>query len=119
MTLMCFIIYTLQFAGFQVFIQAVEQLIKDEASGKMSSDQLVWLYTIMISATVVKLALWFYCKSSGNKIVRAYAKVLSVFSFFFFFLFYFFPFLLHLVECIFPSISQFLCLKCHLSGSLL
>ncbi|KAH7532325.1 hypothetical protein FEM48_Zijuj04G0007900 [Ziziphus jujuba var. spinosa] len=38
--------------GFQVFIQAVEQLIKDEPSEKMSSDQLVWLYTIMLSATV-------------------------------------------------------------------
>ncbi|KAG6386488.1 hypothetical protein SASPL_155391 [Salvia splendens] len=38
------------------------------------SDQLVWLYSIMLSATAVKLALWFYCKSSGNKIVRAYAE---------------------------------------------
>ncbi|KAF3947049.1 hypothetical protein CMV_026766 [Castanea mollissima] len=28
----------------------------------------------MISATVVKLALWIYCKSSENDIVRAYAK---------------------------------------------
>ncbi|PON65164.1 Cation efflux protein [Parasponia andersonii] len=60
--------------GFQVFIQAVEQLVKDEPSEKMSSDQLVWLYSIMIFATVVKLVLWVYCKSSGNKIVRAYAK---------------------------------------------
>ncbi|XP_022730859.1 metal tolerance protein 4-like [Durio zibethinus] len=40
----------------------------------MSSSQLVWLYTIMLSATVVQLALWIYCKSSSNKIVRAYAK---------------------------------------------
>lgn len=48
----------------------------------MSSDQLVWLYTIMISATVVKLALWFYCKSSGNDIVRAYAKVTFFLLFF-------------------------------------
>nr|AYW01707.1 MTP6 protein [Morus alba] len=60
--------------GLQVFIQAVEQLIKDEPSEKMSLEQLVWLLAIMISATVVKLALWVYCKSSGNKIVRAYAK---------------------------------------------
>ncbi|KAF3946397.1 hypothetical protein CMV_027331 [Castanea mollissima] len=28
----------------------------------------------MISATVVKLALWIYCKNSENDIVRAYAK---------------------------------------------
>ncbi|XP_057483228.1 metal tolerance protein 4-like [Actinidia eriantha] len=60
--------------GFQVLVQAVEQLIKDEPSEKMTSDQLIWLYTIMISATVVKLALWFYCRSSQNEIVRAYAK---------------------------------------------
>lgn len=60
--------------GFQVLIQALEQLIKDEPSEKMSSDQLLWLVTIMLSATVVKLALWIYCRSSSNKIVRAYAK---------------------------------------------
>ncbi|KAF3442667.1 hypothetical protein FNV43_RR16583 [Rhamnella rubrinervis] len=60
--------------GFQVLVQAVEQLIKDTPSEKMTSDQLVWLYTIMLTATGVKLVLWFYCRSSGNKIVRAYAK---------------------------------------------
>ncbi|BBG99652.1 Cation efflux family protein [Prunus dulcis] len=60
--------------GFQVLIQAVEQLVTDDPTEKMSSSQLVWLYVIMIFATVVKLALWFYCRSSGNKIVRAYAK---------------------------------------------
>lgn len=60
--------------GFQVLIQAVEQLIKDEPSDKMTSGQLIWLYTIMLTATGVKLLLWLYCRSSGNKIVRAYAK---------------------------------------------
>ncbi|XP_043693614.1 metal tolerance protein 4-like isoform X2 [Telopea speciosissima] len=60
--------------GFQVLIQAMEQLIKDDPSEKMTSDQLVWLYTIMLSATVVKLGLWIYCRTSGNTIVRAYAK---------------------------------------------
>ncbi|XP_026391920.1 metal tolerance protein 4-like isoform X1 [Papaver somniferum] len=60
--------------GFQVLIQAVEQLIKDEPSKKMDSSQLVWLYSIMLSATAVKLSLWFYCRSSRNEIVRAYAK---------------------------------------------
>ncbi|KAK3042240.1 hypothetical protein RJ639_001835 [Escallonia herrerae] len=60
--------------GFQVLVQAIEELIKDKASDKMTSDQLVWLYTIMITATVVKLALWLYCRSSGSDIVRAYAK---------------------------------------------
>ncbi|KAL6966318.1 Metal tolerance protein 4 [Sarracenia purpurea var. burkii] len=60
--------------GFQVLILAVEQLIEDKSSDKMSRSQLVWLFTIMISATVVKLALWLYCRSSGSEIVRAYAK---------------------------------------------
>ncbi|KAK3019115.1 hypothetical protein RJ639_004107 [Escallonia herrerae] len=62
------------YAGFQVLVQAVEQLIKDETSDKMTTDQLVWLYAVMLTATAVKLALWVYCRSSGNKIVRAYAK---------------------------------------------
>lgn len=61
--------------GFQVLVQAVEQLIKGQPYEKMTSEQLVWLYAIMLTATGVKLALWFYCRSSGNKIVRAYAKV--------------------------------------------
>ncbi|KEH28211.1 Mn-specific cation diffusion facilitator transporter MTP8.1 [Medicago truncatula] len=59
--------------GFQVLTTAVEQLIQNDPSEKMSYDQLVWLYSIMIFATLVKLALWFYCKNSGNKIVLAYA----------------------------------------------
>ncbi|RVX12852.1 Metal tolerance protein 4 [Vitis vinifera] len=60
--------------GFQILIEAVEELVKDKASDKMSSDQLIWLYTIMLSATAVKLALWLYCRTSRNKIVRAYAN---------------------------------------------
>ncbi|KAF5748804.1 metal tolerance protein 4-like [Tripterygium wilfordii] len=60
--------------GFQILIQAVGQLIEDKPSEKMSANQLGWLCSIMIIATVVKLALWFYCRSSGNSIVRAYAK---------------------------------------------
>lgn len=61
--------------GFQVLTTAVEQLIENNPSEKMSYDQLLWLYAIMIFATVVKLALWFYCRTSGNKIVLAYADV--------------------------------------------
>ncbi|KAI5675170.1 hypothetical protein M9H77_06120 [Catharanthus roseus] len=60
--------------GFQVLIQAVEQLVENSPPKKMDSSQLIWLYSIMITATVVKLALWIYCKSSKNEIVRAYAK---------------------------------------------
>ncbi|CAN6558883.1 unnamed protein product [Malus baccata var. baccata] len=60
--------------GFQVFIQALEQLITGNATEKMSAEQLEWLYAIMIFATLVKLALWLYCRTSGNKIVRTYSK---------------------------------------------
>ncbi|KAK1393226.1 Metal tolerance protein 4 [Heracleum sosnowskyi] len=60
--------------GFQVLIQAVEQLIRDEPSENMNNEKLIWLYTIMLTATGVKLVLWIYCRSSGNRIVRAYAK---------------------------------------------
>lgn len=60
--------------GFQVLIQAVEQLIKDKPFEKMSLEELIWLSAIMLTATGVKLVLWIYCRSSGNKIVRAYAK---------------------------------------------
>ncbi|XP_074292600.1 metal tolerance protein 4-like [Silene latifolia] len=60
--------------GFQVLIQAVEQIVKSEANEKMDRSQFVWLFGIMISATVVKMVLFLYCRSSGNEIVRAYAK---------------------------------------------
>ncbi|KAG5550686.1 hypothetical protein RHGRI_015592 [Rhododendron griersonianum] len=60
--------------GFQILIQAVEELVKDEGSENLTTDQLIWLCTIMLTATVVKLALWLYCRSSGSDIVRAYAK---------------------------------------------
>ncbi|KAJ8436772.1 hypothetical protein Cgig2_032000 [Carnegiea gigantea] len=60
--------------GFQVLIQAVEQLIKNEPMDKMTSEQLIWLCVVMGMATIVKLALFLYCRSSRNEIVRAYAK---------------------------------------------
>ncbi|XP_040376650.1 metal tolerance protein 3 [Oryza brachyantha] len=60
--------------GFQVLIQAVEELVANNPGEKMTKEQLIWLYSIMLSATVVKLALYIYCRSSGNSIVRAYAK---------------------------------------------
>ncbi|XP_054784594.1 metal tolerance protein 4-like [Prosopis cineraria] len=60
--------------GIQVLIEAVEQLIKGAPSEKMNSDQMVWLCIIMLTATGVKLLLWFYCRSSRDKIVHAYAE---------------------------------------------
>ncbi|KAL9413631.1 hypothetical protein AB3S75_042171 [Citrus x aurantiifolia] len=40
---------------FQVLIEAVQELGKDEEPTKMSTIQLAWLYSIMIGATLVKL----------------------------------------------------------------
>ncbi|KAE9594464.1 hypothetical protein Lal_00001245 [Lupinus albus] len=59
--------------GFQVLLTALEQLIENSPGEKMTTEQLIWLYSIMIFATVVKFILWLYCRSSGNKIVRAFA----------------------------------------------
>ncbi|XP_057440106.1 metal tolerance protein 4-like [Lotus japonicus] len=59
--------------GFQVLITALQQLIEDKPSEKMSAEELIWLCSVMIFATAVKLILWLYCRSSENKIVRAYA----------------------------------------------
>lgn len=58
-----------------MLVQALEQLIKDKPSEKMISENLIWLYAIMLTATGVKLVLWCYCRSSVNTIVRTYAKV--------------------------------------------
>ncbi|PHT29519.1 putative metal tolerance protein C3 [Capsicum baccatum] len=57
-----------------VLIQAVEQLVENKPPEKMTLNQLAWLYSIMLTAAVVKLALWLYCESSRNDIVLAYAK---------------------------------------------
>ncbi|KAF3653986.1 hypothetical protein FXO38_15361 [Capsicum annuum] len=59
---------------FLVLIQAMEQLVENKPPEKMTLNQLAWLYSIMLTAAVVKLAMWLYCKSTGNDIVRAYAK---------------------------------------------
>ncbi|KAB1227920.1 Metal tolerance protein 4 [Morella rubra] len=60
--------------GFQILLQAVEQLVENNPSEDLSSGQLIWMCVIMLFATLVKLVLWIYCKSSRNEIVRAYAQ---------------------------------------------
>ncbi|KAH1077904.1 hypothetical protein GLYMA_19G150000v4 [Glycine max] len=63
--------------GFQVLVEAVQQLIKGKPTLKMTSDQLFWLYIIMLIATGVKLLPWLYCRSSGNKIADHYFDVIT------------------------------------------
>ncbi|MCO5547316.1 hypothetical protein L7F22_000764 [Adiantum nelumboides] len=60
--------------GVQVLIEAVRQLLAHDASSKMSTSELEWLCSIMGIATVVKLALFLYCRSFKNEIIRAYSK---------------------------------------------
>jgi divalent metal cation (Fe/Co/Zn/Cd) transporter len=40
----------------------------------LTSDQEKWLVDIMLSVTLVKLALVIYCRSFTNEIVKAYAQ---------------------------------------------
>ncbi|XP_026381037.1 metal tolerance protein 4-like [Papaver somniferum] len=60
--------------GLQVLIESGKKLLLNEEPLKMDWSQLVWLYSIMLSASAVKLSLWFYCRSSPSEIVRACAK---------------------------------------------
>ncbi|XP_047259921.1 25S rRNA (cytosine-C(5))-methyltransferase NOP2A-like [Capsicum annuum] len=62
----------------KVLIQAVEQLVENKPPEKMTLNHLAWLYSIMLTTAVVKLALWLYWKSSVNDIVRAYTKEFSL-----------------------------------------
>ncbi|XP_058725518.1 metal tolerance protein 4-like [Vicia villosa] len=58
---------------FQVLFTAVDKLIRNSPSEKMTEEQQVWLCSIMMFAIAMKLMLWLYYRSSGNKIVRTYA----------------------------------------------
>jgi hypothetical protein len=59
-----------------VLVQAIEQLTKDEPSEKMGSARLFWLHNYFDCHRCESSALiWTYCRSSGIKIVTAYAKV--------------------------------------------
>ncbi|CAN0879114.1 Metal tolerance protein 3 [Linum grandiflorum] len=40
----------------------------------MSESQLMWTCAIMVTTTLMKFYLWFYCRASTNQIVQAYAK---------------------------------------------
>ncbi|KAF3634715.1 hypothetical protein FXO37_26342 [Capsicum annuum] len=52
---------------YMVLIQAVEQLVENKPPEKMTLNQLAWLYSIMLTAAVVKLALWLYCDGVVTK----------------------------------------------------
>ncbi|CAI9113635.1 OLC1v1014274C1 [Oldenlandia corymbosa var. corymbosa] len=62
--------------GFGVLVQATQEILEENKHSDNSPQNLeFWLYPIMLSATLLKLGLWLYCKNSKNEIVQAYAKV--------------------------------------------
>ncbi|CAN0840932.1 Metal tolerance protein 3, partial [Linum grandiflorum] len=60
--------------GLGVLIQGVRTLVTNEPAEKMTGSQLMWMCVIMVTATLMKLSLWFYCRNSVNHIVQAYAN---------------------------------------------
>ncbi|XP_002972024.2 metal tolerance protein 4 [Selaginella moellendorffii] len=59
--------------GLQIFLEGVKQLFEKSEENQLSQSQWVWLLVIMGTATLVKLALFFYCRAFDNEIIRAYA----------------------------------------------
>ncbi|ONM36582.1 Metal tolerance protein 11 [Zea mays] len=60
--------------GLQIILESVRSLVSDGDEFSLTSDQEKWLVDIMLSVTLVKLALVIYCRSFTNEIVKAYAQ---------------------------------------------
>ncbi|KAG6535209.1 metal tolerance protein 5-like [Zingiber officinale] len=60
--------------GLQIILESVRSLMSDENEFSLTWKQETWLVDIMISVTLVKLALVIYCRSFTNEIVKAYAQ---------------------------------------------
>lgn len=60
--------------GLQIILESVRSLVSDGDEFSLTSDQEKWLVDIMLSVTLVKLALVLYCRSFTNEIVKAYAQ---------------------------------------------
>nr|XP_019706398.1 metal tolerance protein 5 isoform X1 [Elaeis guineensis] len=60
--------------GLQIILESVHSLISDEDGFSLTKQQERWVVGIMSSATLVKLALVFYCRLFTNEIVKAYAQ---------------------------------------------
>ena len=52
----------------------ISELILQKDEFSLTSEQEKWVVDIMISVTLVKLALVIYCRSFTNEIVKAYAQ---------------------------------------------
>jgi len=60
--------------GLQIILESMRSLVSDKDEFSLTSEQEKWVVDIMISVTLVKLALVIYCRSFTNEIVKAYAQ---------------------------------------------
>ncbi|KAJ1286133.1 hypothetical protein BS78_03G329500 [Paspalum vaginatum] len=60
--------------GLQIILESVRSLVSDGDEFSLTGEQEKWLVDIMVSVTLVKLALVLYCRSFTNEIVKAYAQ---------------------------------------------
>ncbi|KAL3851009.1 hypothetical protein ACJIZ3_012891 [Penstemon smallii] len=59
--------------GLQIILESVRELIA-KTGPNMDTEKEKWMIGIMVSATLVKLLLFLYCRSFKNEIIRAYAQ---------------------------------------------
>ncbi|CAO1944501.1 unnamed protein product [Urochloa humidicola] len=60
--------------GLQIILESIRSLASDGDEFSLTSQQEKWVIDIMVSVTLVKLALVMYCRSFTNEIVKAYAQ---------------------------------------------
>ncbi|KAG0463747.1 hypothetical protein HPP92_019816 [Vanilla planifolia] len=60
--------------GLQIILESIRSLLTNENGFSLNKEQERWVLIIMLSVTVVKLALVIYCRSFTNQIVKAYAQ---------------------------------------------
>ncbi|PKA63257.1 Metal tolerance protein 5 [Apostasia shenzhenica] len=60
--------------GLQIILESVRSLLSNEDAFSLTKEQERWVVNIMLSVTLVKLGLVFYCRSFTNEIVKAYAQ---------------------------------------------
>ncbi|TVT99166.1 hypothetical protein EJB05_55476 [Eragrostis curvula] len=60
--------------GLQIILESVRSLVYEGDEFSLTNAQEKWVVDIMLSVTLVKLALVIYCRSFTNEIVKAYAQ---------------------------------------------
>ncbi|XP_047061709.1 metal tolerance protein 5 [Lolium rigidum] len=60
--------------GLQIILESTRSLISDGGEFSLTNEQEKWVVDIMLSVTLVKLALALYCRTFTNEIVKAYAQ---------------------------------------------